>query len=1298
MNSSSDRLYKLLPAIYRLRDSTEGKSLQALLALFEQELLTIEGDISDLYDNWFIETCAEWAVPYIGDLLDVQEFYADTSQVYGQQERRAYVANTISYRRRKGTVPVLEQLTQDVTGWRSRAVEFSRLVAITQNLNHIRFNSTTANLRANNQLQQIGTPFEQQAAYTADIRSVSQRGRYNVTNIGLFIYRLQSYPSDCTTARAVFESETNLTGRYYTFNPLGYKNIPLFNQPQTKTDILTLSEEINLPGILRRAALETELKQRHQSHLQGKILEGIRYFDNNPVLQIFVNGQPNPIPPEEMLICSLEADEENKSWNIPNQEFERNNDDPLLPTKVVAVDPELGRIAFLNQPWPKRVEVSCCYGFSGDIGGGSYSRNNTTREDLLCSCLSDSESSLLFCEVEQAKSADPNPLATAIESWNQTVEAWQGLRDRTHIPLAEITISTSPVTKNNSPENAHCRFTPGIVGKGLQVIVDRGSKEAIITPGTAVDYQGRRISILQTQRIDLSKIDLTNYPNGTVLLAISYQGTQKKQINLINFVPETAIDSYPKGILIPLVRLVLNGDRQLIEPPDFSVRPTFEPGIVQGWEVEIKPGTLEAVITPGKAVDERGRAIETINNHQFDLTLYQEKSGWLILSRKVGLFRKQYQFQFIPNIETNQQPNPNDLILAYLEIPKIEIKVDYPYYIVSGLEVKSQPEKLEITVTSGTAKNCNDKSIELGSHTTISLKSYQGQSVNLVLCPVKNEEKKGEVKVLLSEEPIAANPRDYIHLAYIKVSQANNDRMKPTMQVFPATKIVKGLGVNAAGSLVTIELGTAINGQGEKIELTRSYEFDLSVYLNQIQMWSKANKQDHKNSDPIEQKLVLFISDRTKQGLPIKPVNAKRGGWQHIGMVLQEPTKTKTGIIIIKDNRTFQGDLMITIPVTKELKIIATDNYCPHLQGNIFVRGTANADDPQQGKLILEGLLIEGQLTVQPGNLKQLCINHCTLVPQQGGIKVEPGSRVLLESEEEDGINAIALVTVCLSWFWESICQDTGLKNSNSQLKLTQLIEATLDRFKDGVSQISQTIQRWQYSQNLENRIELGSSLESSVIIRQDNASLEIRLYRSICGSIYLNNTVPKLTIEDSIIDKGQSRDRKQQETSGVAIEASSTDVEIKTTTVFGITNVRTLEASDSIFTEKVIAQRHQIGCIRFSYIPDSSETPRRYQCEPDMALKNELGTVPKAITDLSNEKHLIMERLQPSFTSKNYGDPGYAQLGKNCSQEIFNGAEDGAEMGAFNFLKQSQREKNLQASLKEYLRFGLQAGIFYIN
>ena len=74
---SQDRLYNLLPAIYRIRDANDGgQSLRALMAVLESEFTRLEQDIDGLYDDWFIETCAEWVVPYIGDLLCVRNLHS----------------------------------------------------------------------------------------------------------------------------------------------------------------------------------------------------------------------------------------------------------------------------------------------------------------------------------------------------------------------------------------------------------------------------------------------------------------------------------------------------------------------------------------------------------------------------------------------------------------------------------------------------------------------------------------------------------------------------------------------------------------------------------------------------------------------------------------------------------------------------------------------------------------------------------------------------------------------------------------------------------------------------------------------------------------------------------------------------------------------------------------------------------------------------------------------------------------------------------------------------------------------
>jgi hypothetical protein len=59
----------------------------------------------------------------------------------------------------------------------------------------------------------------------------------------------------------------------------------------------------------------------------------------------------------------------------------------------------------------------------------------------------------------------------------------------------------------------------------------------------------------------------------------------------------------------------------------------------------------------------------------------------------------------------------------------------------------------------------------------------------------------------------------------------------------------------------------------------------------------------------------------------------------------------------------------------------------------------------------------------------------------------------------------------------------------------------------------------------------------------------------------------------------------------------------VEESTVVGTVSVRAMVlASNSIFTESVICQRRQFGCMRFSYVPPASVTPARYHCEPDRA------------------------------------------------------------------------------------------------
>ena len=76
--------------------------------------------------------------------------------------------------------------------------------------------------------------------------------------------------------------------------------------------------------------------------------------------------------------------------------------------------------------------------------------------------------------------------------------------------------------------------------------------------------------------------------------------------------------------------------------------------------------------------------------------------------------------------------------------------------------------------------------------------------------------------------------------------------------------------------------------------------------------------------------------------------------------------------------------------------------------------------------------------------------------------------------------------------------------------------------------------------------------------------------------------------------------------------------------------------------------------------------------------------------------KDAVVASVVPVFTSLRYTDPGYCQLRLSVPEQIRTGADDEAEMGAFHDLFQPQRESNIRARLSEYLRFGLEAGVFY--
>jgi hypothetical protein len=401
MKFDADRLYDLLPAIYRIRDAelalqledqltpaeqseltslssltqlTEQESrrlaelqekkrtgpLKALLHVMAEQVAVIEENLDQLYDDQFIETCAKWVVPYIGDLVGARGVFVFPDAQFSE---RAFVANTLAYRRRKGTAAIIEQLARDLTGWNANVVEYFLRLATTQYLNHIRpAHLSVLDLRNWRALESINTPFDS-VPRSVDVRHIqSRRGKHNIPNVGVFLWRLGAFS---VTAAPAFR----IDARRYRFDPLG-KDTQLFNRPQTEKQITHLAEPINVPIPLRRRTVDADLDSYYgltsDKELQSFLLN-IDGVDLLPLPSHAAQTSP-PVPrlSEVISICNL-SDEKDSNGNVIGWVH--------MPTTKIAIDPVLGRIAFPQlQPPPADVHVTYHYGFSASMGGGEYGR------------------------------------------------------------------------------------------------------------------------------------------------------------------------------------------------------------------------------------------------------------------------------------------------------------------------------------------------------------------------------------------------------------------------------------------------------------------------------------------------------------------------------------------------------------------------------------------------------------------------------------------------------------------------------------------------------------------------------------------------------------------------------------------------------------------------------------------------------------------------------------------------------------------------------------------------------------
>jgi hypothetical protein len=490
-----ERLYNLLPDLYRQRDPEAGQALRALMSVLESEFETLEADLTASYNNWFIQTCDNWVIPYLADLVGVRDL-GQEKHVFATQRRQ--VANTIGYRRRQGTIPTLEHVLRDATGWLVYLVEFYSHLALTQHLARVcREGGCTLDVRRAAALAALGGPFDE-LAHGADVRSVHpeppdgskpgtlRSGKYSPGSVGLFFWRLRSY-------RMINNRPRTMGHAFYTFHPLG-ADMPLFNYPQFVSEIDQRVTAFHLPLAISREEFAADLEEyqaQFGSRPEAKRPSNSRYYGPERGLNVFTQVwskdgtklEPASIPPTAMLSMDLSHWDETLVSRLSQR----------YPAKQVAIDVQLGRLALLNPPQPgtnppvtdENIMVTYCYGFSTALGGGPYHRQLARLF---------APTPLFHIDVAKgtAQATDAAIRTGCVPTLQAALELWEASWGEQENPRGVIRILDNGVYDEELeirlPRGGHLFI---VADNGVRPVVGKGEKLIVVCPDQATGpYEG----------------------------------------------------------------------------------------------------------------------------------------------------------------------------------------------------------------------------------------------------------------------------------------------------------------------------------------------------------------------------------------------------------------------------------------------------------------------------------------------------------------------------------------------------------------------------------------------------------------------------------------------------------------------------------------------------------------------------------------------------------------------------------------------------------------------------------------
>jgi hypothetical protein len=316
----AEQLWSLLPEVYRASDSDDFDQkgpLREVVNRIGAQAAIIRRSIDQLWDDQSIESCDEWAIPYIGELVGANLVAANPRGL------RLQAAKAIYYRRRAGTVSILEEAARDVTGWNTRVVEFFRRLTRTQHLLDPEKGLTSASRDQDGEerlqiaqhlvgrvtrmppekwagvtpaggwadLRNAYTASRAQRAFdelshTADVRKGSGAlGWQNIPHLGIFVWRLHSFPESADDLDGLLTMPVeSTTGGCWTFDSTG-RDVPLFAAASRGASLGSRwvpPEEWQLP-----TPIDEELFDHYgDAHL----------YLHNDCLGVFLTSVPHPVP------------------------------------------------------------------------------------------------------------------------------------------------------------------------------------------------------------------------------------------------------------------------------------------------------------------------------------------------------------------------------------------------------------------------------------------------------------------------------------------------------------------------------------------------------------------------------------------------------------------------------------------------------------------------------------------------------------------------------------------------------------------------------------------------------------------------------------------------------------------------------------------------------------------------------------------------------------------------------------------------------------------------------------------